>query len=81
MVERVVEIAGFMVGQRVVIVVAVVASTLGTRTTLTTLGTRTTLTTLGTFATRAALTLLIPLRFGDEHTVRQFILTGLRVDL
>ena len=82
MVERVVEIAGFMVGQRVVIVVAVVVATLGTRTTFaSTLGTRTALTTLGTFATRAALTLLITFGFGNEHAVRQFILTGLRVDL
>ncbi len=88
MVERVVEVARLTVGQRVVVVVAVVTAltTVATLGTVTTVATVTafaaaTLATLRTLRALAALPLLIPLRFGDEHTVRQFILTGLRVDL
>ena len=77
-----------MVGQRVVIVVAVVTAltTVATLGTVTTVATVTafaaaTLATLRTLRALAALTLLITLGFGNEHAVRQFILTGLRVDL
>ena len=43
--------------------------------------TGTTLTTIATLTTRTTLTLDIALRLVDEHTVRELVLTGLRIDL